>query len=166
MKKILLLSITILTTSYLPAIADESSLVNFKVLSLSTALELAQNTLQNCQKNGFQIAVAVVDRFGHLQVLLRDRFAGPHTIEAAQKKAWTAASFRTDTLELSGLTEAGQPFSSLRFVKNALMAGGGGQVKSAGSLVAGVGVSGAPGGELDDACAKVGIESIAEKLEF
>ena len=166
MKKILLLSITILTTSYLPAIADESSLVNFKVLSLSTALELAQNTLQNCQKNGFQIAVAVVDRFGHLQVLLRDRFAGPHTIEAAQKKAWTAASFRTDTLELSGLTEAGQPFSSLRFVKNALMAGGGVQVKSAGSLVAGVGVSGAPGGELDDACAKVGIESIAEKLEF
>lgn len=166
LKKVLLLSITILVASYSPVFAEESPLVSFKVLSLSTALELAQNTLQNCQKNGFQITVAVVDRFGHLQVLLRDRFAGPHTIEAAQRKAWTAASFRTDTLELSELTKSGQPFSPLRFVKDALMAGGGVQVKSAGSLVAGIGVSGAPGGELDDACAKVGIESIAEKLEF
>ena len=149
----------------LPSKADEA-LVNFKVLSLSTALELAQETLNDCRNNGYQIAVAVVDRFGNLQVLLRDRFAGPHTTETARRKAWTAASFKTDTIELSKLSQAGEPFSPIRFVTGALMAGGGVQVKSAGSIVAGIGVSGAPGGDLDDACARVGIEAIAEKLEF
>lgn len=146
--------------------AKESALVTFKVLSLSTALKLAQETLNDCESKGFQVAVAVVDRFGTLQVLLRDRFAGPHTVETAHRKAWTAASFKTDTLELSKLTEAGEPFSPIRFVPGALMAGGGVQVRSAGSLVAGLGVSGAPGGDLDDACARYGIEAISELLEF
>ena len=140
--------------------------VTFKVLSLNTALELAQKTLNSCQKEGYQISVAIVDRFGNLQVLLRDRFAGPHTIEAARRKAWTAASFKTDTIDLSKLTQAGQPFAPIKFVTGALMAGGGVQVKSAGSIVAGIGVAGAPGGLLDDKCAKDGIEEIAEKLEF
>ncbi len=150
----------------LPVNAEEKPLVTFKVLSLNTALELAQKTLNSCQKEGYQISVAIVDRFGNLQVLLRDRFAGPHTIEAARRKAWTAASFKTDTIDLSKLTQAGQPFAPIKFVTGALMAGGGVQVKSAGSIVAGIGVAGAPGGLLDDKCAKDGIEEIAEKLEF
>lgn len=149
-----------------PAKAEESALVDFKVLSLGTALELAQQTLADCRKRGFQVAVAVVDRFGNTQVLLRDRFAGPHTSETARRKAWTAVSFRTDTLELSDLTKSGQPMSSVRFVTDALMAGGGVQVEAAGSIVAGIGVSGAPGGDADDACARVGIEAITDKINF
>lgn len=150
----------------LPARAEDETLVTFKMLTLDTALELAQLTLEECRNGGYQIAVAVVDRFGNTQVILRDRFAGVHTTETARRKAWSAVSFRTDTLELSKLTEAGEPFSALRFVPNALMAGGGVIVESAGSIVAGVGVSGAPGGDLDDACARVGIEGILDKLEF
>ena len=149
-----------------PAYSKDEPLVKFTILSLDTALELATKTLKYCQANGFQIAVAVVDRFGNTQVILRDRFAGPHTVETARRKAWTAASFKTDTLELSKLTQAGESLSPIRFVAGALMAGGGVQVKSAGSIVAGIGVSGAPGGELDDTCARKGIESIIEKLEF
>ena len=150
----------------LPARAEEEGLVTFKMLTLDTALELAQLTLEECRNGGYQIAVAVVDRFGNTQVILRDRFAGVHTTETARRKAWTAVSFRTDTVELSKLTRAGEPLSSIRFVTNALMGGGGVVVESAGSIVAGVGVSGAPGGELDDACARVGIEGILDKLEF
>ena len=161
------LVICLLTINPLPrALAEDSALVTFKILSLSTAMKLAEETLKNCQSKGFQVAVAVVDRSGVTQVLLRNRFAGPHTVEVARRKAWTAASFKTDTLELSKLTEAGQPFSALRFVPGSMMAGGGVQVRSAGSLVAGIGVSGAPGGEVDDACARYGIETIAEELEF
>jgi uncharacterized protein GlcG (DUF336 family) len=99
-------------------------------------------------------------------VTLRDRFAGVHTTDTARRKAWTAVSFRTDTLELAELTQSGQAQSGVRFVTDALMAGGGVPVLSAGSIVAGVGVSGVPDGEADDACARVGIEAIAMTLDF
>ena len=98
--------------------------------------------------------------------MLRDRFAGPHTPETARRKAWSAVSFRTDTQELSKLSMAGQAQSGVRFVADAMMIGGGVPVEAAGSLVGGVGVSGAPGGEADDACARAGIEAIADKIAF
>jgi len=147
-----------------PVGAEETPLVTFKVLSLETAQELAQAALNDCRKRGYQVAVSVVDRFGTLQVTLRDRFAGPHTPETARRKAWTAVSFRTDTLEMEKLTQAGQPQSGVRFVSDALMIGGGVPVEAAGSIVGGVGISGGPGGEADDACAKSGIEAVAGKL--
>lgn len=146
--------------------AEEPALVTFKVLSPATALELAQATLASCRDAGFQVAVSVVDRFGVPQVMLRDRFAGPHTPETARRKAWSAVSFRGDTQELSKLTMAGQAQSGVRFVSDAMMIGGGVPLEAAGSLVGGVGVSGAPGGDADDACARAGIEAIADKLNF
>ena len=150
----------------LPVSAEEKSLVSFKILTLETAMELAQASLADCRKRGYQVAITVVDRFGTVQVVLRDRFAGPHTPETARRKAWTAISFRTDTLSLAELTLAGKEPSGIRFVSNALMVGGGVPVEAAGSIVAGIGVSGAPGGDQDDACARAGIEAITDKLEF
>ena len=151
-----------------PAAAAEETpaLVTFKVLSPELAVELAQGALADCRKRGYQVAVAVVDRFGILQALIRDRFAGPHTPDTARRKAWTAVSFRTDTLSMAEFTASGAPQSGVRFVTEALMVGGGVPVESAGTIVAGIGVSGAPGGREDDACARAAIESIVEKLEF
>ena len=146
--------------------AEETALVEFKVLAPATALELAQAALESCRKAGFQVAVSVVDRFGTPQVLLRDRFAGPHTPETARRKAWTAVSFRGDTLDLSKASQAGQPQSGVRFVSDALMLGGGVQIEAAGSIVGGVGVSGAPGGQEDDTCARAGIEAVSDKISF
>ncbi|MEE8351463.1 MAG: heme-binding protein [Rhodospirillales bacterium] len=146
--------------------AEEEALVTFKILSLETALELAQATLEDCRKRGFQTAVSVVDRFGNLQVTLKDRFAGPHTPETARRKAWTAVSFRTSTLEMEKVTQAGKPQSGVRFVTEALMIGGGLPIQAAGSLVGAVGVSGAPGGDNDEACARAGYEAIEDKLAF
>ncbi len=144
----------------------EEALVTFKVLSLGTALEMAQAALGECRKRGFQIAVSVVDRFGNLQVTLKDRFAGPHTPETARRKAWTAVSFRTSTLEMEKFTQAGKPQSGVRFVTEALMIGGGLPIQAAGSLVGAIGVSGAPGGDLDEACARAGYKAIEDKLAF
>ena len=75
-------------------------------------------------------------------------------------------SFRTDTLELSKVTQAGEAQSGVRFVEDALMLGGGVMIEAAGSIVGGVGISGAPGGQQDDACARAGIEAIADKIAF
>ncbi|MDD9877087.1 MAG: heme-binding protein [Magnetovibrio sp.] len=147
-----------------PAAADEDGLVSFKVLKPEVALELAQATLNDCRKRGYQVTVAVVDRFGGLQVTLRDRFAGAHTPETARRKAWTAVSFRTDTEEMVKLIKDGEVPAGIREIPGALMVGGGVQVEAGGAMVGGVGVSGAPGGAADDACARAGIEAIADKL--
>ncbi len=146
--------------------AEDDALVTFKSMKPELALELAQQTLQACRKAGFQVAVAVVDRAGVVQVILRDRLAGSHTPETAQRKAWTAASFRTDTLSMMEETQSGKPQSGIRFVSEAIMAGGGVPVTAAGAVVGAVGVSGAPGGEEDHQCALIGIEAITESLMF
>ena len=144
----------------------QEGLVEFKVMSLDTAEAAAKATLMACREKGFQVSVAVVDRFGNLQVLLRDRFAGAHTPDTSRRKAWTAVSFRTDTLELGKLTEHGSPQAAARDITDALMLGGGITVQAAGSIVGGIGVSGAPTGEADTACAEAGRSSVLPQLEF
>lgn len=141
-------------------------LFSSKSLTVEAALQAGQAALAKCRNGGFQVAVAVVDRGGNTQVLLRDRFAGPHTVATAQGKAWTAVSFRTGTSELSELTQPGKPQSAMRGIPGALPLGGGLTIEAAGSIVAGIGVSGAPGGELDDVCAQAGIDAIAADLNF
>jgi uncharacterized protein GlcG (DUF336 family) len=112
------------------------------------------------------VAVAVVDRFGVTQVVLRDRFAGPHTVPTASGKAWTAVSFRTGTGELAEITKPGLPQAGVRALPGVVAIAGGVVVEAGGSLVGGIGVSGAPGGEADEACAKQGIEAVRDRLEF
>jgi len=149
-----------------PGMAQEEALVPMNVLSPELALEIAQTSLAACRAEGFQVAVAVVDRMGVPQVMLRDRLAGPHTPDTAQRKAWTAVSFRSDTLTLAANTQANAAQSGARAITNALMIGGGVPVHAAGATVAGVGISGAPSGEADDRCARAGIDAVKARLEL
>ncbi len=100
------------------------------------------------------------------QVLLRDRFAGAHTVPTATGKAWTAVSFRTNTGDLVAATQDGSPQAGVRALPGATVIAGGVMVEAAGTLVGGIGVSGAPGGDNDEACAKAGIAAIRDKLDF
>jgi uncharacterized protein GlcG (DUF336 family) len=146
--------------------AAQDALVSYKSLSLELALDLARATLADCRKRGFQVSVAIVDRFGVTQVLLRARFAGPHTVSTASGKAWTAVSFRTSTTELNAISQPGMMQAGIRNLPGAVIIGGGLTVEAGGSLLGAVGVSGAPGGDADEACAKVGIDAIRDKLDF
>lgn len=148
-----------------PARAQDA-LVTYRTMSPETALELARAALADCRQRGFQVAVAVVDRFGVTQTMLRDRFAGPHTPQTAVGKAWTAVSFRTNTSDLVAATQPGSPQAGVRNLPRVVVLGGGVTVEAGGSLVGAVGVSGGPSGEADEACAKAGIEAIRGKLEF
>jgi uncharacterized protein GlcG (DUF336 family) len=144
----------------------QDALVTYKSLSPELALDLSRAALGECRKRGYQVAVAVVDRFGVTQVMLRDRFAGAHTPATAAGKAWTAASFRTNTTDLVTLTQPGMPQAGLRNLPGAVVLGGGLVIEAGGSLVGAVGVSGAPGGDADDACAKAGIDAVRDRLDF
>lgn len=149
-------------------VAAQTSAATFqiKVLTPETALMAAQAAMASCRAQGFQVGVAVVDRSGLTQVFLRDRFAGAHTFDVANNKAWTAASFRTATLDLATESQPGKPMSGIRSTPRMMAVGGGVVIEGGGSIYGAIGVSGAPGGEADDACARAGIKAIADKIEF
>ncbi|MBT5981351.1 MAG: heme-binding protein [Acidiferrobacteraceae bacterium] len=140
--------------------------VSFEVMKPQTALNAAQAALEHCRGMGFQVGVAVVDRFGGVQVALRDQLAGARTINTAIGKARTAVGFRTNTSDMVPVTAAGQPAAGIRNLPGVIVVGGGVMIEAAGSLVGGIGVSGAPGGDMDDICAFAGIEAIEDLLEF
>lgn len=158
------LAATILSATA-PAVAQDATF-NVRLLTPETALKAAQAALARCRSSGFQVAVAVVDRMGVVQVLLRDRFAGAHTPETATGKAWTAVSFRTSTTELADATQAGKPQSGIRSRPGVVAVGGGLMIEAGGSVLGGIGVSGAPGGKEDEACATAGIAAIRDSLEL
>jgi uncharacterized protein GlcG (DUF336 family) len=137
-----------------------------KVLTPETALKAARAALERCRASGYQVSVAVTDRMGVVQVLLRDRFAGPHTVDLAGAKAYTAASFRTNTTELAEATQPGRPQSGIRNRPGVAAIGGGMMVEAGGSLLGAIGVSGAPGGKEDDSCAAAGISAIRDELDL
>lgn len=160
--------IALLALLFAPAVAhaEEEPFKAFRVLKPELAIEAAQAAMADCRKKGFQVAVSVTDRFGLLRATLRDQLAGPHTPDTAYRKAWTAASFRTDTLELSKMTEKGEAWA-IRGVTRALPLGGGVRIVAGeGDMVGAIGVSGAPSGSEDEACAKAGIAAIADKIAF
>ena len=105
--------------------ADEHALFTTQSLTPEVALKAVTAAIAKCRTEGYQVAVAVVDRMGNLQALLRDRYAGAHTPETAKGKAWTAASFRSNTSDLVEPTQAGEAQSGVRQVPGALMLGGG-----------------------------------------
>ena len=137
-----------------------------KVLTPETALKAAQAALESCRKRGYQATVAVVDRMGVVQVLLRDRFAGPHTPDMASAKAYTAVSFRTNTTELAEASQPGRPASGIRHRPGVAAVGGGLTIEAGGSLAGAIGVSGAPGGDEDGACAQAGVAAIRDELDM
>lgn len=150
---------------------EAPSIYSFKSLSIESASIAAWGALKECRKMGYSVAVAVVDRGGNVQALLRDRFAGPHTPETAIRKAWTANSFRQSTSDLAILLKDGKIPNQVQHNPGALLVGGGIKIEAQGEIVGGIGVSGAPPGKsekesIDGACAKAGVDIIKDAIEF
>ena len=162
----LLIAATMLALSAPPAMADDGAIVTYKSLSPETALAAAQAALKKCRDNGFQVAVVVVDRAGQSQVMLRDRFAGQLAIDTATGKAYTALSFRSPTSDLARQVKAGQMDAGLSRLPHVAMLAGGLPIEAAGTLLGGIGVSGAPGGDKDEECAKAGLGAIRDRIDF
>lgn len=140
--------------------------VQYRVLSMETANQLALEAARACAAQGYQVAAAVVDRSGQLLALVKDPLAGTHTIEVARRKAFSSASFQAGTLELQ---QRGS-MATLNHAGDVLLIGGGLPVQVGGRFYGAVGVSGAPAkevtGDVDEACARAGIDAVREALEF
>ncbi|MFF0271846.1 heme-binding protein [Streptomyces sp. NPDC094447] len=127
-------------------------------LTIEAATKAAQATLDAAEKENQRVSVAVVDRNGNTLVTLRGDGAGPQSYESAQKKAYTAVSWNAPTSELAKrLTNA----PTLKDIPGTLFLAGGAPVTAKGAPVAGIGVAGAPSGDLDEKFAQAGVASLA-----
>jgi uncharacterized protein GlcG (DUF336 family) len=131
------------------------------VLPIGKAAKAIQASLDACTKDGYRVSVSVVDRAGVLRAMGRADGAGSHTVDSSRKKAYTAASFRRPTTELAELINKVPTLQTLREINDqVLLLGGGLPIEIGGEVVGGIGVGGAPGAHLDDACAQAGLEAI------
>ena len=131
------------------------------VLPLSLAGKAIQASLEACKKDGYKVSASVVDRAGVLRAMARADGAGPHTVDSSRRKAYTAASLRRPTTELAELINKMPTLQALREMNDqVLMLGGGLPIEISGEIVGGIGVGGAPGAHLDDACAQTGLDAI------
>jgi uncharacterized protein GlcG (DUF336 family) len=150
----------------LSAARAEDATVTYKSLTPDVALEAARAALQQCRTDGYQVSVAVLDRFGETQVLLRDRYAGLPANTTAISKAWTAVGFRSDTSQLAASIKNGTLDPRLATLPRVAMMGGALKIETADTLLGAIGVSGAPGGDKDEKCARAGLDAIRDKLDF
>ncbi len=148
----------------LSSTAGAADLISVKRISLEIAQKAATEAVEACRADGYQVSVVVVDRAGTMQVALRDVLAPRFTLEIAERKA--------NAVILSGVsTEAfsenrADIMDEMNEIEGILGLAGGVPLTAAGSVVGAIGVSGAPGGDLDAECAEAGVDAVAETLEF
>lgn len=155
-----ILTFGILSVS-LSAVWSAEELPKESTLPLSLANKAMQAAVEACKKDGYRVSVSVVDRAGVLRTMGRADGAGPHTVDSSRKKAYTAASLRRPTSELADLVAKAPTLQALRDMNDEILIFGGGlPIEIGGDVVGGIGVGGAPGAHLDDACAQDGLDAI------
>jgi uncharacterized protein GlcG (DUF336 family) len=164
MRKLALLAATCTAAFVLPTSAADAPPVVVKIprLTVEASEKLARAAMEACRKEGIQTGVTVVDRSGDVMVVVRDTLAPPVTLEVSRQKAYTAVNFNAATSSMTNRFT--QPFSVGK-VEGLVFSAGGVPIEAAGNIVGAVGVSGAPTGEQDEACANAGIKAIQFDLE-
>jgi uncharacterized protein GlcG (DUF336 family) len=145
--------------------AGGQGVVMVKDVSYDMALVMAQTALEQCRSHGFKVGVSVVDRGGHVLVTLRDHNAAHHTVELAQRKAYTSRVFRQTTRTFSQRLIDHPISAGLGATSGVVATLGGLPIKVGDETIDGIGVSGAPGGENDEACAQAGIDKVSNQLK-
>ena len=147
--------------------AHAGGLLLSRTLNVGTAVKAAQAALSSCAARGYHVSVAVSDADGQLIVLLRGDKAGPHLLDAARRKAYTAASSgaRTSVWERGIANRSGVPDPNLIFLNQILAVGGGVPIHAGDDEVGAIAVAGSPGVAFDEECADAGIAAIKSDLQ-
>jgi uncharacterized protein GlcG (DUF336 family) len=166
MKRIVWVAMAALSLTAAASAQAAEGVITYKSLNPDTAFDLARAALQQCRKDGYQVAVVVVDRFNIPLVELRDRYAGLNALEIARGKASTAVTFTRNTSDFIQGIKDGTLSEGLAHLPHVTALAGGLVIEAGGSLLGAVGVAGGPGGDKDEACAKAGLAAVQDKLEF
>lgn len=157
------LIVAALASTMLPVMAQDDSTTKNNVrvdqLSLASAVQAAQISINTCREAGAKVSAAVVDRNGLTQVILRDTFSSQISVELSRKKAFTAANFSKNTTQLANLSD-----TAVGRTDGVLMSAGGVLIKLDDTIYGAIGVSGAETGAIDDNCAKAGAKAITDAI--
>jgi uncharacterized protein GlcG (DUF336 family) len=140
-----------------------AQLIANKDLSLPMAVTMAQTAIQTCKGQGYNVSAHVINRSGDILVAMRGDDTGPHTMENSFKKAWTARARRTSSGKFAEDVKANPDIGALH-LSNMVPAQGALPIMVGNDVIGAIGVSGAPGGDKDEACAKTGIDKVATQL--
>jgi uncharacterized protein GlcG (DUF336 family) len=147
-----------------PALADDVIVTHR--LSAALANQAVVAAVEACAKQGYGETVVLVDADGVRQAVLRGDKTGAHGLDSAFDKAYTAATFKADTLSLSERAKTVPGFAALfTQLPHLILFGGGVPIKIGDEVVGAIGAAGAPGANLDDGCAKAGIDAIRDRLK-
>lgn len=153
-------------TAMLPPPAAADGLLTTHRLSASQAARIVSTAVESCAAKGYAVSAAVVDASGVRQAELRGDKAGVHTLDSAFDKAYTAGTFKTDTSALVERAKTAPGFSNLfTQIPHLLLLGGGVVIRSGDEVIGAVGIGGAPGADLDEACAKAGVDAVKDQLK-
>ena len=144
--------------------AEPLPTATFKILPAALAVEAAQAAIASCKTQGYTVSVALVDRVGDLKLLLVGDGASALTRSLSRRKAYTAATRRVSTGELAKQVAAPGAFNPTLYDRQLVALAGGVPIKVGDETIGAIGVSGAPGGDKDEACANAGIAKIADRL--
>lgn len=160
----LLLFLVLLISFQLSANDKNETYTSIRVLSAPMANRIATTAEQYCFKKGYQVSVAVTDRYGTLLAFSRNPLAGAHTIVVSQNKAYTSSTFQLPSINTM------QDMEFMRGVPHISLIGGGLPIRVGGHMYGAIGVSGAPAnkkpGDVDEECAKAGLGAVMGDLEF
>jgi uncharacterized protein GlcG (DUF336 family) len=135
-------------------------------LSAALASEAVAEAVASCARQGYNETAVLVDADGVRQAVLRGDRAGSHTLDSANDKAYTAATFKADTTALVERARSAPGFAALfTQVPHLVLFGGGVVIKLNDEVIAAIGAAGAPGANLDEACARAGIDKIKDRLK-
>jgi len=153
--------ITAVLTLSLPA--HGQGVLAEKTVSLAMAQSIANGAIQKCQSMGYKVSVVVLDRAGAQVVLLRGDGAGLHTVEGADRKAYTARTYRAPSADFAKRVASDPGYAQAVHYTRVLALPGGLPIKAGSDVVGAVGVSGSPG--KDDVCSQAGIDTVADQLK-
>lgn len=131
-----------------------------KNLSLAQANSLAQEAIKACTAKNYQVTVTVVDRAGVVKAVQRTDNAGPHTVKASEMKAFTALSMKNASGKVMEAAQSNAGAQNLKDIPGLLLLAGGLPVKEGNEVIGAIGIGGAPGGNLDEACAQAALDSV------
>jgi uncharacterized protein GlcG (DUF336 family) len=146
------------------ALPANAQLLAHKDLSLATALTIATTAMDTCKGQGYRVSVTVVGRNGEPLVQLRGEDASPHTYDFSFRKAYTARTFRVASGEIVNRFKQDPTYFAVH-VPNTAPSQGALPIKIGDEVIGAAGVSGAPGGDKDEACAKAGLDKVADQLK-
>ena len=155
-------SALLLSSALLAGTASAQGIITQRGISVNAALELAQAALERCRADGYKVTITVINHHAATSVVLSDDGVNPHTIENSMRKAYTAYTTRNPTAEMAKRAQPG--LSGFMLLDKISPLDGALPIFAGKDLVGAVGISGAPGGDKDTACAKVGIDKIARFL--